>query len=532
MKPDLNPPQREAALHGEGPLLILAGAGSGKTRVLTYRIARLIEEGLAEPREILALTFTNKAAKEMAERVSALLGGRAPTWITTFHSACVRILRREADRIGWPKTFVILDDQDQIALLKRCLKLLELDDKRFPPKALRDRINAARNDLREPGPSSPYFAQQEKQIFDLYEARKKESGALDFGDLIAKTVLLFEKNPDVLKRYADQFRWIVVDEYQDTNHAQYRLLQLLTQERKNLCVVGDDDQSIYRWRGADLSNILNFERDNPGCKVVKLEENYRSTQNVLAAANAIVQTISGRKPKTLWTKRHHGSPIYLYVGEDERDEAAFVAGRLSVYAEDGKLSECAVFYRANAQSRVAEEELARRGIPYKVLGGTRFYDRAEIKDALAYLRIVLNPRDDVSALRIVNTPARGLGDKTLAQADETMRIERCGALDALGFMAARGQLSGKAEASARALLASHARWREKMAALPLGELFQTVLEESGYLKMLEEEGTDQALGRLENLEELRAAAEEFQGRWDAGALEREPGATALSAFLD
>ncbi|MCA9771574.1 MAG: UvrD-helicase domain-containing protein, partial [Myxococcales bacterium] len=477
-------------------------------------------------------TFTNKAAAEMADRVAKLVGGRAPRWICTFHACCARILRAEAEHLGWPRGFVIYDAQDQLSLMKRCVKELGLDDKRFNPRELADRVNAARNDLTAPVDPEEFFAADKQRVIDRYEQEKKRAGAFDFGDLIAKTVELFGTHPDVLERYARRFRHVLVDEYQDTNHAQYVFLRQITGGGAELGVVGDDDQSIYKWRGADIRNILEFERDHPGCKVVKLEQNYRSSQNVINAANAVIAAIRDRKPKQLWTQRPHGAPIYLYLAEDEREEAAFVADRLRTYARDGALDQCAVFYRANSQSRVFEEELGRRGIPFQVLGGMRFYERAEIKDALAYLRVIANPRDGVSARRIINTPTRGLGAKSLEVLDEIARAEDCDLFEALARARDRGLLAGKAAQDSGPFIEAFARWRAAAETTPLDELARLALDESGYRAMLEADGGDQARARIENLEELIGATADFQQRWETGRIEGTEAPNALAAFLE
>ncbi len=413
---DLNGPQREAVLHKEGPLLVIAGAGSGKTRVLTHRIAYLLATGAARPGEILAITFTNKAAAEMRERVERLVGRSARAmWVTTFHSACARMLRADAERLGYSRGFTIYDESDSLRMLKRCMAELGIDPKRYPPRAIRSQISGAKNQLIDVAA----YAQAQGNVFEeavaeayaLYEKRMLEANAMDFDDLLVRTVNVMELHEEVRERWRRAFRYVLVDEYQDTNHAQYRLLQLLSADHGNLMVVGDEDQSIYSFRHADIRNILDFERDFPDAEVVKLEQNYRSTQTILSAANAVVERNRQRRPKRLWTEVAGGEPVRLTELADEHEEARWVAGEIERLAtEEGvERSEVAVFYRTNAMSRVLEDTLVRFELPYQVIGGTKFYERAEIKDAVAYLSLLVNPSDQVSFSRVVNSPRRGIG---------------------------------------------------------------------------------------------------------------------------
>src|ERR671924_2238176 len=411
----LNAPQRAAVLHGEGPLLILAGAGSGKTRVLTHRIAHLVGTGQARPGEILAITFTNKAAQEMRERVETLVGSRARAmWVMTFHSACARMLRADADKLGYTRGFTIYDEQDSLRLVKACIDELDVDPKRFAPRGIRRQISDAKNQLLDAEAYrlkvSSFFEQTAADVYDLYEKRAHSMNAMDFDDLLFRCVNLFELFPEVRDRYRRSFRHVLVDEYQDTNHAQYRWLRLLCEDHRNLGVVGDDDQSIYGFRNADIRNILDFEQDFPDAHTVKLEQNYRSTQTILSAANAVIANNRGRKPKRLWSELGEGDPVHVRELDDEHAEARFVVSEVERLADEGtSRDEIAVFYRTNAQSRVLEDMLVRYGVGYQVIGGTRFYERAEIKDALAYLTLMVNPSDVVAFQRVVNSPRRGIG---------------------------------------------------------------------------------------------------------------------------
>src|SRR5881398_3021058 len=459
---DLNPAQREAVLTTEGPLLVIAGAGSGKTRVLTYRVAHLINAVGAKPNEILAITFTNKAAGEMRERLQRLLGRSGQgLWILTFHAACGRILRREAQRLGYRSNFTIYDQADQIRLVKQCLEELERDPKRFTPRGIHNQISHAKDRLIQPDEYAnqvqSFYDQTVADVYQLYQRRLFQSNAVDFDDLLMLTVDVLERFPEAREKWSSGFRYILVDEYQDTNHAQYRLLQLLAEKDMNLCAVGDPDQSIYAFRGADINNILDFERDFPGTRTIALEQNYRSTNSILRAANAVIQNNRERKEKNLFSELGEGEPVEAIEVEDEHAEARFVAARIAALVEEGfNGNEIAVFYRTNAQSRVLEDVLVRQGIAYQVIGGPRFYDRAEIKDAIAYLQVIDNPADAVSLLRIANRPRRGLGDASIARlqtwADtyDAMLFEALGNAEAAGL----GPAQARAATALKTLLES------------------------------------------------------------------------------
>src|SRR3954464_15820943 len=513
----LNEPQREAVLHGEGPLLILAGAGSGKTRVLTHRIAHLVGTGQAGPGEILAITFTNKAAQEMRERVEMLVGRRARAmWVMTFHSACARMLRADAPRLGYTRGFTIYDEQDSLRLVKNCIEELDIDPKRFAPRGIRRPISDAKNALLDAGgfrlKVGSFFEQTAADVYDLYEPRLHAANAMDFDDLLFRCVNLFELFDDVRDRYRRAFRHVLVDEYQDTNRAQYRWLQLLSEEHRNIAVVGDDDQSIYRFRGADIRNILDFEDHFPDATVVKLEQNYRSTQTILNASNAVISNNSSRKDKTLWSELGEGDPVHVRELEDEHGEARFVVSEIERLVEEGgSRDDVAVFYRANAQSRVLEDMLVRYGVPYQVIGGTRFYERAEIKDALAYLTLLVNPHDTVAFQRAVNSPRRGIGN--------TSQARIVGHANTLGesvfdVAAAPDRIPGLAPAAVKAVgrfMSVMERLRERAEGrAAVGDLLQETLDETGYIEALEAERTIEAQGRLENLEELVGVAREFE----------------------
>jgi DNA helicase-2/ATP-dependent DNA helicase PcrA len=523
---NLNAPQKEAVLHGEGPLLILAGAGSGKTRVIVHRIAYLITERGVPPWQILAVTFTNKAAAEMRTRVERLLHGGETPLISTFHSACARILRREIHHLGYEASFAIYDDKDAEKLVKEIVAELHLDEKRFPAKMFTAAIDECKNAGRSPEdlPAGDYMADKIAQVYGAYQRRLQQCNALDFGDLVMLTVRLFEQFPQVLAHYQDRYRWIQVDEYQDTNPIQYRLVKLLAGARQNLCVVGDDDQSIYRWRGADIRNILDFEDDFPGVKVVKLEQNYRSTSTILAAAGAVVAKNRGRKAKTLWTENPPGEPVVYRRLADERDEARFVCRQIEQYVrKGGDLAGVAVFYRANAQSRVMEDAMVADGIPYHMVGGMRFYARQEIKDILAYLRVLVNPADEVSLKRIVNTPARGIGHATMEKITELARRKGILLYDALAEAAQGGLLAAGPRGKIAGFVELLEQFRQRMDAVPLTELTSRIIQETGYAMKLKEERTEEAQDRLANLEELLSALEEFERRSE----ERTP-----AAFLE
>ena len=522
----LNDPQREAVLHSEGPLLILAGAGSGKTRVLTHRIARLVGTGQAQPGEILAITFTNKAANEMRERVGTLVGRRARAmWVMTFHSACARILRAEAERLGYTRGFTIYDEADSVRLVKRCIEELDTDPKRFPPRGIKRQISEAKNQLLDARgyrlKVDSFFEQTAADVYELYEPRLHAGNAMDFDDLLFRSVNLFELFPEVRERYRDSFRHVLVDEYQDTNRAQYRWLQLLAEEHRNLCVVGDDDQSIYRFRGADIRNILDFEGSFPDAHTVKLEQNYRSTQTILSAANAVIAHNRGRKPKTLWSELGQGDPVHVRELEDEHAEARFVVSEIERHVDaGGSRDEVAVFYRTNAQSRVLEDMLVRYGVGYQVIGGTRFYERAEVKDALAYLTLLVNPQDTVSFGRIVNSPRRGIGDTSQARILSHANTVGEPVFDVASAAASVPGLAAAAVKAVGRFMSTMERLRERAeGGAAVGDLLQETLEETGYLAALKAERTIESQGRLENLEELVGVAREYEATAEEPSVE-------------
>ena len=520
----LNPDQLDAVVHGGGPLLVVAGAGSGKTRVLTHRIAHLIDEGV-HPGRILAITFTNKAADEMRQRVEALVGPVVRSmWVSTFHSACVRILRANADRLGYPRQFSIYDQADAVRLTGYVIRDLALDAKRFPPRGVHAVISLWKNELVDPDAAAAraenIFDRKRADVYREYQARLHKAGAMDFDDLLVNTVRLFRDHPDVLESYRERFEHILVDEYQDTNQSQNEIVLMLAGGHQNVTVVGDTDQSVYRFRGADYRNILQFEDAFPEVTTVVLDQNYRSTQNILDAANAVIANNVSRKPKNLWTDAGRGDLVVRYWAEDEGDEATFVARQSIALHDDGRAwRDLAVLYRTNAQSRVVEEAMMRLGVPYKVVGGTRFYDRREVKDAMAYLRAVVNPADEVSLKRVLNVPKRGVGDASVAKLDSYAAADGVGFLEALRRADDAG-VSGPATRGIASFVALLDRLGELATradedgdpaterAGP-GDLLQAALEESGYLAELEAEDTVESAGRLENLAELVGSAREF-----------------------
>ncbi len=520
---DLNPAQREAVLATEGPLLVIAGAGSGKTRVLTYRVAHLINAVGAKPNEILAITFTNKAAGEMRERLGRLLGrsGRG-LWILTFHAACGRILRREAQRLGYRSNFTIYDQADQIRLVKQCLEELERDPKRFTPRGIHNQISHAKNRLVSPDDYAAqvqsFYDQTVADVYQLYQRRLFASNAVDFDDLLMLTVDVLERFPEAREKWQNAFRYILVDEYQDTNHAQYRLLQLLAETDMNVCAVGDPDQSIYAFRGADINNILDFERDFPRTRTIALEQNYRSTNAILEGANGVISNNRERKPKELWSELGAGEPVRVIEVEDEHAEARFVAAGIAALVEEGfSGDEIAVFYRTNAQSRVLEDVLVRQGIAYQVIGGPRFYERAEIKDAIAYLQVIDNPYDAVSLIRIANRPRRGIGDASLARLQAWADAQGRSLWEATVFAeeAGVGAAPLRAVQQFRTLIQS---LQSGAMELPVAELVDRTIARSGYLAALEAERTIEAQGRIENLQELVGVAREYQETADEPSL--------------
>ncbi|MGE7614051.1 DNA helicase PcrA [Paenibacillus sp. NPDC101420] len=511
----LNPPQRQAVETTEGPLLIMAGAGSGKTRVLTHRIAWLIANRKAPPWAILAITFTNKAAREMQERVSKLVGpeGR-DIWVSTFHSMCVRILRKDIERIGFTSNFSILDSTDQLSVIRNCMKELNIDTKKFEPKAVQAIISASKNELITPAQYEQkvgdYFEGLVAKVYKMYQRRLRSNNSLDFDDLIMKTIELFKEVPEVLDFYQKKFKYIHVDEYQDTNRAQYMLCRMLADSHHRICVVGDSDQSIYRWRGADITNILNFEEDYPEAKTILLEQNYRSTANILNAANGVIALNSGRKPKKLWTDSEEGAKIKVYRADSEHDEGYFVTGEISRNVKQGQAYQNhAILYRTNAQSRVIEEILIKSDIPYQIVGGIKFYDRKEIKDLLAYLRLLSNPDDDISLTRIINVPKRGLGDTTVgklaaAAGERGVSIFRVlQTVDDLGFAGRTRNMLVEFYDMIEAL-------HRMVEFLSVTELTEKILEMSQYRLELQNENTLESRSRLENIDEFLSVTMEFE----------------------
>lgn len=510
----LNPPQRAAVECTEGPLLVLAGAGSGKTRVLTHRIAYLLDKGVPAW-SILAITFTNKAAREMKQRVERLAGAAAEEcWVSTFHSSCARILRRDIEKLDYKRSFTIYDDDDAMSLIRTISKEMDLNDKMYPPRAVKSAISDAKNKLLTPveylkGCGDDFRARKIYEVYREYERRLKGNNALDFDDLLVKTLELLTQHPPVLDSYRRKFSYILVDEYQDTNMAQYELVRLLAGERRNVCVVGDDDQSIYGWRGADIRNILEFEKDYPDCKVVKLEQNYRSTGNILDAANQVIAHNSGRKEKTLWTSAGEGARIGLYAAMDERDEAAWIVAQLSKLKSEGvDPGKAAVLYRANAQSRVIEEALVRGGIAYRVYGGMKFYDRKEIKDLVAYLRIMVNPDDDVSFRRIINEPKRAIGDSTV-DALSAHAISEGIPLYAAVLDYEAVELSARARKAVAGFAQLLNELMLKRFELEPVDFLREIIETTGYKKQFEQVKSDENTARLENIAEFEGALYQF-----------------------
>lgn len=534
----LNDKQQEAVRCTEGPLLILAGAGSGKTRVLTHRIAYLLGKGVS-PESILAITFTNKAAGEMKERVAHLVGGVADRmWVTTFHSSCVRILRREIDELGYDRNFVIYDSADQLTLLKECLKALNIDDKKFPPRAIAGLISDAKNKLETPADfkrkAYDHFAQIVAEVYPVYQSRLRQNNALDFDDLIMLAADLFVKHPDVLQRYQERFKYILVDEYQDTNHAQYQLVKLLAGKYRNLCVVGDDDQSIYGWRGADIQNILDFEKDYDEAKVIKLEQNYRSTKSILEAANFVVKNNLGRKRKELWTDNPQGPNLVRFTGQDEFEEIAFVVDRIKkARAKEGrKYSDFAVLYRTNAQSRVVEEVFMKAQIPYTIVGGTKFYERKEIKDIMAYLRVILNPTDTVGLGRIINVPRRGIGDASMAKVTAYAQDFGLTTYQALKQATQIPGLTARATNPMGQFMHVMEDLMRDQYNLTITELVDQILSRTGYLRELEEEKTIEATTRIENIKEFRSVTMDFDKHSEEKTLEAFLAGIALVSDID
>lgn len=533
---DLNTQQRLAAQTLDGPLLVLAGAGSGKTRALTYRVANLIDHGVPAW-AIMAITFTNKAAAEMRERIEKLVGpSGADVWVATFHASCAKILRRDIEKLGYTRSFTIYDDDDQMTALKEILKRLNIDDKYLPPREIKSKISDAKNKLLGPQEwfaesDRDFRSQQIQDVYSAYEEKLKSSNALDFDDLIVKTLELFANHPPVLEAYQKKFRYIHVDEYQDTNYAQYMLVRLLAQHSRNLCVVGDDDQSIYGWRGADIRNILDFEKDFPDATVIKLEQNYRSTANILDAANQVISLNENRKDKALWTEEGPGEMLKLYRAGDEREEAAFVCEQIRSLAMQGEdYARSAVLYRTNAQSRVIEEAFVRSGIKYRMYGGLKFYDRKEVKDILAYLRVIVNPSDDVSVRRIINVPKRSIGDTTVtelaryAAEQEMPLLTAC--MDIPETISSRGRKSVEKFSE---LMLSLTMMTETM---QLTELVQYVIDTTGLEEQYKKEDNDENRTRIENIREFVGAVKEFEEKAENPTLSEYLENVALVSDID
>ena len=537
----LNEQQREAVFHTTGPVLILAGAGSGKTRVLTHRAAYLIEEEGVNPYHIMMITFTNKAAEEMRERIDDLVGyGSESIWVSTFHSACVRILRRYIDRIGFDTNFTIYDADDQKSLMKDICKSLNIDTKMYKEKALLAAISKAKDELVTPqvfslkaASSLNYGMKKQAEVYREYQERLRKNNALDFDDLIMKTIELFKADAEVLNYYQERLRYIMVDEYQDTNTAQFELVRLLADKYKNLCVVGDDDQSIYKFRGANIYNILNFERYFPEAVTIKLEENYRSTQNILDAANAVIANNKGRKSKALWTRKEAGAQIRFEQFETGYDEADFVAGEIKDVVMFGKYQykDCAVLYRTNAQSRLFEERFITANIPYKIVGGVNFYARKEIKDLLCYLKTIDNARDDLAVRRIINVPKRGIGATSISKVMDYAMIEDISFYKAL-VKAEEIPSLGRSAAKIKPFVTTIQRFRSAAEMMSVSELLKLVIEDTGYLQELEAEETDEALARIENIDELISKAVAYEEGTDEPSLSGFLEEVALVADID
>ena len=531
---ELNTRQSEAVEQREGALLILAGAGSGKTRVLVHRIARILEDARVRPWEILAVTFTNKAAGELVERCRSMVGPLAEgLWVGTFHGIAARLLRRHAEVLGFKPSFTIFDRDDQNRLIKDIVKELGLDPAVFHHDMVRAFLEKAKNEAVAPGETDPggdLVATRLAQTYGRYQARLERLGAMDFGDLILNVIRLFRTDPDLLAAYQKRFRQVLVDEYQDTNHAQYLMVSMLAAAHGNICVVGDDDQSIYAWRGADIRNILEFERDFPGARVIHLDQNYRSTSNIIEAAAAVIANNRNRMGKAMWTANDGGEAVGLFTAVDERDEARFIADR--VEALDYDRNRAAIFYRTHAQSRPIEEELVRRAIPYVILGGTRFYERQEVRDLIAYLRFAANPLDDLALARIINTPARGIGRRTWERLVEAAR----GAEVAVWKVAAGAKVDGLGTAASSrvaALAALAGPWIEAAAAGTVTPLLERIIDEVDYLSHLERRGGEDADSRVENVRELITVAQSFDAGFDARKLDPEdPGLGPLETFLE
>lgn len=535
----LNPQQAEAVINTEGPMLIMAGAGSGKTKVLTCRVANLLQKGV-RPYRILAITFTNKAAAEMRERVNNMSGPAAKdVWLFTFHAFCARFLRMEIDKLpGYGGNFAIYDTADSQNLIKQILKEMNLDDKRFQPSGILSRISNAKNALQDAAAfarqAGDFYEQKVADIYSRYEQKLQLNNALDFDDLLMLSIKLLQENKEVREKYQDRFDYLLVDEYQDTNHAQYLLTKFLAAKHRNICVVGDADQSIYGWRGADIQNILDFEKDYPDAKVIKLEQNYRSTQIILDAANAVIENNTGRKPKNLWTENKSGADIIYFQAVDERDEARFVIEQLQNLqrTENKKLGDMAILYRTNTQSRIFEEMLIKSGISYNMVGGLKFYERKEIKDIIAYLRVIFNPADSLSLLRIINVPKRGIGDASLAKIQAYAAANNVSLFEAVSNAAAIDGLSSRFVSKLDDLAGIIFELMNLANEAPVEDLIDRVLRDTGYLEELENERTPQAQSRIDNLHELLSVAQEFAASEEENNLENFLAHVALVSDID
>lgn len=535
----LNLQQAEAVINTEGPMLIMAGAGSGKTKVLTCRVANLLQKGV-RPYRILAITFTNKAAAEMRERVNNMSGPAAKdVWLFTFHAFCARFLRMEIDKLpGYGGNFAIYDTADSQNLIKQILKEMNLDDKRFQPSGILSRISNAKNALQDAAAfarqAGDFYEQKVADIYSRYEQKLQLNNALDFDDLLMLSIKLLQENKEVREKYQDRFDYLLVDEYQDTNHAQYLLTKFLAAKHRNICVVGDADQSIYGWRGADIQNILDFEKDYPDAKVIKLEQNYRSTQIILDAANAVIENNTGRKPKNLWTENKSGADIIYFQAVDERDEARFVIEQLQNLqrTENKKLGDMAILYRTNTQSRIFEEMLIKSGISYNMVGGLKFYERKEIKDIIAYLRVIFNPADSLSLLRIINVPKRGIGDASLAKIQAYAAANNVSLFEAVSNAAAIDGLSSRFVSKLDDLAGIIFELMNLANEAPVEDLIDRVLRDTGYLEELENERTPQAQSRIDNLHELISVAQEFAASEEENNLENFLAHVALVSDID
>ncbi len=539
----LNTEQRKAVVHKDGPLLILAGAGSGKTSTMTHRIAHMIKQEGVSPFEILAVTFTNKAAKEMRDRVEALIGGDARNmWILTFHSACLRILRMYGDRLGYSRDFVVYDPGDQKTVVRNILKQLGVEDKKYTPPYFLSIIS----DCKEKGITPAKFAEENSgnpqgrmaaQVYQAYEKVLKTNQSMDFDDLLLQTVKLFQQEEDVLQRFRERFRYIMVDEYQDTNYMQYRFIRMLAEAHNNICVVGDDDQCIYQWRGADINNILDFEKDFRGAKVIKLERNYRSDGNILSAAHCVIQNNRGRKPKKLWTEKGAGEKVQYYRAEDDKDEARYVASQVDrLHTSSRKYSDFAVLYRTNAQSRLFEEAFRAKGIPYRILAGIRYYDRKEVKDMVAYMRLVQNPADDLSLERIINEPKRGVGAKTLEKLQALSSVRGESLLHILLDKEIMDSMAGKSGESLYRMAETISKLSLEQENLKISDIYDGLLVRTGYLQALEGQNTVEAETRIENLLEFKSAIYDYEKSkedlGESGSLTEFMESIALMAEVD